>query len=74
MKKVDKLCKKKKIGKICLLLNFVNSIQEIDKIVIGVDNTKQLKQIIKCNENPYFIKDYESLSTNDKKIIDLRLW
>ena len=74
MKKVDKLCKKKKIGKICLLLNFVNSIQEIDKIVIGVDNTKQLKQIIKCNENPYFIKDYESLSTNDKNIIDLRLW
>ena len=74
MKKVDTLCKKKNISKIGLLLNFADSIKEIDKLVLGIDNMKQLKQIIKCNENPYLIKGYKSLSTNNKKIIDPRTW
>ena len=74
MKKVDTLCKKKNISKIGLLLNFADSIKEIDKLVLGIDNMKQLKQIINCNENPYLIKGYKSLSTNNKKIIDPRTW
>ncbi len=74
MKNIDTICKKKKIRKLCVLLNLANSIKEIDKLVVGIDSADELKQIIRCNDNSYLIDNYKALSIHDKEIIDPRTW
>ena len=68
--KVDTLCKKN-ISKIGLLLNFADSIKEIDKLVLGLIIWNNWTNY-QSNET-YLIKGYKSLSINNK-IIDLRTW
>ena len=44
--KLEKILKKKKINKVNYLFNLINSQKLIDKIVIGVENLDQLKELI----------------------------
>ncbi len=74
VKKIDTACKKRKITRLSFLLSFVNGIQEIDKIVIGIDSIYQLKKIVKCIQNPLSIKNYKKLAVTDRNIIDPRSW
>ena len=68
------MCKKKKTTRLNFLLSFINGIQEIDKIVIGIDSFYQLEKIIKCMRKPILIKNYKKLAVTDMSIVDPRLW
>ena len=48
-------------------IGYVNSIKEINKIIIGVDNLKQLKEIAKTNFRKKI--NYPDISSNDEKLI-----
>ena len=57
-----------------LLVKFVDQIPEIDKIVLGVDNTNQLKKIINANKSQKLNMDFSRFAEKEKKILDPRLW
>ena len=57
-----------------LLVKFVDQIPEIDKIVLGVDNTNQLKKIINANKSQKLNMDFFFFFEKEKKILDPRLW
>ena len=59
--------------KINTCLNFVKSIKYLDKIVFGISNLDQLKEIIKFN-NMNRIKLPKKIFSNDKNLLDPRLW
>ena len=71
---IDKICKKKRITRLNFLLSFINSIKEIDKIVIGIDSCLQLEKIIKCMQKIILIKNYKNLAVSNLSIIDPRFW
>ena len=74
VRKIDKICNKKNITRLSFLLNFINSIQEIDKIVVGIDSVNQLKKIIKSMQNPIKIGNFKGLALTDERIVDPRSW
>jgi aryl-alcohol dehydrogenase-like predicted oxidoreductase/RimJ/RimL family protein N-acetyltransferase len=74
VKKIDKICFKKNITRLSFLLNFIKSIHEIDKIVVGIDSVNQLKKIIKYMQNPIKISNFKSLAVTDERIVDPRSW
>jgi len=66
---LEKFCNSKNILKLDLCLNFVISLGFIDKIVIGLDNLNQLKEILnykKTNKN-FEIFDKATISKNITK-------
>ena len=56
------------------MLNFINGIKEVDKIIIGIDSVEQLKNIIKSTRNPIKIENYRKFAVSNKEVIDPRLW
>jgi aryl-alcohol dehydrogenase-like predicted oxidoreductase len=72
--KLDYWCKKNNISKFKYCLNFIKSHKNIDEIVVGVENTEQLNEIIKVlNEKKIF--DYpKNLMSKNKRFIDPRKW
>lgn len=72
--KIDKICKKNKITKLGCLMGFITNLQEVDKILIGVDNVNQLKNIIKNIQNPVQISNSRKLAITNLKIVDPRSW
>ena len=63
-----------RITRLKYLVSFIKGIQEIDKVVVGIDSIAQLKKIVKSMENPIIINNYKRLAVSDKRIIDPRLW
>ena len=61
----------KTIQEICL--NYVLNIKNISKIIVGIDNEKQLKELIKIIENKEVINIPEFKISN-KNILDPRSW
>jgi len=63
-----------------IALPFINSINEIDRIIIGVEKIEQLKKNIKAlNRAKEFAKiktaiNFKNLFIKNKKIIDPREW
>ena len=74
IERINSFCKKKSISKLMLLVKFVDQIPEIDKIVLGVDNTNQLKKIINANKSQKLNMDFSRFAEKEKKILDPRLW
>jgi aryl-alcohol dehydrogenase-like predicted oxidoreductase len=67
-------CIKNKISKIQACLNVVLEDKLFNKVVISAENEKQLVQILNAI-NKKNKKDYpKNLQTNEKKLIDPRLW
>ena len=52
-------------------LNFVINIQEVDKVLVGVDSEKQLKEIIKAIE---FKRSVQAYPLNDIDLLNPSLW
>ena len=66
--------KSNKLQPVEACIRYVNSINEIDKIIVGVNSTLHMKEIIN-----YYIKPpiYQAPSWNSvlkKELIDPRLW
>lgn len=72
----EKICKKYKLSKIQVCLNYVFQFKFIKGVVVGVDSADQLKQIMtaKIIKNKNIFKELESLSNNSLKLIDPRKW
>ena len=69
----EQWCKFKNISKLQCCLNFILNYKNIDKIIIGVQNQKQLIQIIKCLGQ--VSKKYpDKIFSNNSKLIDPRKW
>ena len=64
-------CKSKSINPVKACLDFCKSIKEIDFLIVGVQNTKELKQIIKFFKQPKKINSNLIIKKKYKKI-DLR--
>ena len=62
--------KKNRQKKIVSCINFVSKIKFIDKIIVGINNLEQLKQIIKIKESKYPINIY----SKDQKLLKPYLW
>ena len=73
VKSFKKLVTKYKINSKYACIHFVLKNKLVDKIIIGVDNYKQLKEILDYSFNERFnhLEDISSLNT---KIIDPRSW
>jgi aryl-alcohol dehydrogenase-like predicted oxidoreductase len=56
-----------------LALNYVSNIDEVDKVIVGVNNKEQLIQIIKSN-NSTPLGDLSELAVNDRTFTDPSLW
>ena len=54
-------------------LNYVNSIPELTKIVVGVDNHGQLKEILNCKFIPKLIFP-KYLQSNDINLVNPSKW
>ena len=70
----DNFCKKIKIKRLNLMLNFVSNINEIDKIVVGADNSKDLREIFKSFKILQKTKNLSQFSLKNEKITDPRNW
>ena len=54
-------------------LNFVHSCEEIDKIIVGIENLKQLEEILSVkNDFPHY--DDKHLIINDNNLINPSYW
>ena len=68
----ENYCKKNNISKLECCLNFVNKYRDIDKIVIGVENKKQLLEILNIKTVDVF--DLNKLSSKDINLINPSVW
>ena len=59
--------------KILTCISFIKNIKHIDKIIIGVSNSAQIKEIIKLSEIKK-IKYPKNIFSNSKNLIDPRFW
>ena len=68
-----KIIRKKKLSKIHVCLGFIAKNKLINKIIIGVDNHQQLKEVlnIKFEKKHFYSKNF---STSNLNIIDPRYW
>ena len=73
MENFRKYFKKKKITSLQACLKYVLSFKKIDKIVIGVEDKKQLEKILKTNINfPKFAKP--KIKIKNKNLINPVYW
>jgi aryl-alcohol dehydrogenase-like predicted oxidoreductase len=70
--------KKNNLTKIEGALSYINTINEIDRTIVGVNDLKQLDQIyntyVKIRNEKRFCLDYAKYSCDKEKIIDPRKW
>tara|TARA_Y100000590_G_scaffold461217_1_gene622291 strand:+ start:12119 stop:15034 length:2916 start_codon:yes stop_codon:yes gene_type:complete len=71
--KWDEWTKRNNISKLEACLNYINSLSEVNRAVVGVNNFKQLKKIFKYSNSNKKINFSEEF-TKDKKLIDPRRW
>ncbi len=62
-----------KITKMEACLQFAKSFKEIDKVLVGIDNVKQFKEILSYNSSKNF-KDFQDLSCSDEMLINPSNW
>ena len=74
-KRWDDFNQNRKNRKISNCINFLNNNSKIDKILIGVDNLKQLQEFVKIFLKKEKKKNFSIFNLNiDKNIIDPRKW
>ena len=54
-------------------LSFLNSIEEIDKVVVGVENVQQLQELINYS-SVHSISEFPNLICNDQRLINPSNW
>ena len=70
--KLDQFINKYKISRLEICLDFIKKQQWIDKVILGVDNEQQLKNIFNKINKKAKVKFNYKFFTNEKKIIDPR--
>ncbi len=76
-KKLDifyKASKELSLSRLELALGFVMNIDEIDKIVIGVNNVNQLREVVQAAQIEINSSDLKSLSIDDQNYTNPSLW
>ena len=68
-----KWCEQNNINQLQSCLHFVKQIKNIDSLVIGFDDSKQLKQILRAFNKRTIVVPYKFIN-NEKKLIDPRKW
>lgn len=72
LKKLNNFSLKNNISKLNLCFNFVANNTFIDKILLGVDNLKQLKQIFEIPKKK--LTNINELRSSNMRLIDPRNW
>ena len=55
-------------------LNFIQSIKDVDHIIVGASSCRQLKEVLMAVNTNVSSKDCGHLSVHDHNIIDPRMW
>ena len=71
--KFEKILKKNKLSALSLCFNFVNNNKYIDEILVGVQNDKELKQIIDIKKRKNLLMSKNLFEVNSK-LIDPTKW
>ena len=71
--KIDNFSKKNKISKLELCINFVFFKNYTNKIIIGIEEKKNIEDILKINLN-YKLKKIPNFKFNNPKLINPRSW
>ena len=71
-KKLNNYCDNENISRIQVCINFIKSFKKISYVVIGFENTLQIKKVVKYFNNNK--KRYPSLICSDVKLINPQLW
>jgi aryl-alcohol dehydrogenase-like predicted oxidoreductase len=66
--------KKRNMSALQLAIGFVQSVHEIDKIIVGVNTLKQLDEIIKASSIYVDLKQFSSLSINNPAFLNPSNW
>ncbi len=66
--------KTNKINPLEACLKFVLEKEEIDKVIVGIDNTKQLEEIIQITKRKYSYAIPDDVCSNDKYLINPYYW
>jgi aryl-alcohol dehydrogenase-like predicted oxidoreductase len=74
IKKFNTWIQENKITKKQACINFVKSQKNLDSIIFGVENLKQLKEILAMYKNKYNIKYPKDIFSKNKNFFDLRNW
>jgi aryl-alcohol dehydrogenase-like predicted oxidoreductase len=61
------------LGALEACLKFIEQIEELDTIIIGVNSSKQLKEILEIRKTEKIV-DFSSLATDNLSVIDPRNW
>ena len=70
----DEWTDKNKFSKLEACINYVNSFKEIDRIIVGVNNCVQLKEILSVFQNRNKKINFKKIFNHDNKLIDPRSW
>tara|TARA_B100001063_G_scaffold227447_1_gene237928 strand:- start:3245 stop:4102 length:858 start_codon:yes stop_codon:yes gene_type:complete len=62
------------VSTLSLALNYVVSIDEVDKVVVGVNNEQQLNEILSCLTSSLSNIDLSEFSLPDERFINPALW
>ena len=69
-----RLSKELSLSQLELALGFVTNIDEIDKIVVGVNSASQLQEIMQATQAKIDYIDFKSVSIDDKNFTNPSLW
>jgi len=61
------------IAPIRACLGFISSLKDVDRIIVGVNNVKQFKEVLKVINNPLDIK-YPNFECQDEKLLNPSNW
>ena len=67
-------CFSSKLTQLNACIQFIKNIKHIDFIILGINNSTQLKEIIKTFKKKNKIKNFKELLIDDKSLIDPRKW
>ena len=73
LKDWQKWCYKKKLNKVKACVHFIKKFDKISSIVIGINDIKQLREIIKFLKEKTIDISYKNITKNNN-IIDPRMW
>lgn len=65
---------KEGISKLVSALNFISSIDEIDKVVVGVTSSRELGEVLEASKEKDVGIAYSSFAVNDEKLINPSRW
>ncbi len=74
LKKIEDKAQELSISRLELALGFIQSVDEIDKIVVGVNTLEQLHEIINATKIHINKDEFFNLSINDQNYLNPSLW